>query len=155
MTDAPTDSTGPGPAERSRTGEPSGPSAAVRMRRYSPLLDVIRIIAVIGVVSVHVIAEHLDADARVTMHVLRSLLATAVPAFIMISGALNLAPTAMRHGSARFLGRRLRRLLPATVVWTAFYVLVMTVLLSEEPVDWRQEVVDLLTASSYPHLYFL
>lgn len=128
---------------------------AARPRRYSPQLDVIRIVAVIGVVTVHVTADHLDTDATVPMHVLRSLLATAVPAFIMISGALNLDPAAMRHGSGRFLGRRLRRLLPATVVWTAFYAVVMQILPSDEPSDRRQEVADLLTASTYPHLYFL
>ncbi|WP_193105279.1 acyltransferase [Brachybacterium sp. FME24] len=115
----------------------------------------IRIIAVVAVIVVHVIADHLESGSTVTMHVLRSLLATAVPAFIMISGALNLAPAAMRHGTARFLGRRLRRLVPATLVWTAFYAVVMGILVAGEPVDWRQEVADLLTASSYPHLYFL
>lgn len=124
-------------------------------RRYSPLLDVIRVVAVIGVVVVHVIADHVDPDAPVAMLVLRSLLATAVPAFVMISGALNLAPTAMRHGSGSFLARRLRRLLPATVAWTAFYVLVMNLLLSPGPTTLRGEVAALLTASSYPHLYFL
>ena len=129
--------------------------AASAPRRYSPLLDVIRILAVIAVIAVHVIADHLDSGSTVAMHVLRSLLSTAVPAFIMISGALNLAPAAMRHGSGRFLGRRLRRLVPATLVWTAFYAGVMGVLLAGEPLDWRQEVADLLTASSYPHLYFL
>ena len=124
-------------------------------RRYSPLLDVIRVVAVIGVVGVHVIADHVDADGPVAMLVLRSLLATAVPAFVMISGALNLAPTAMRHGSGPFLARRLRRLLPATVAWTAFYVLVMNLWLSPGPTSLRGEIAALLTASSYPHLYFL
>lgn len=138
-----------------------GPEAVPRAapagvaRRYSPLLDVIRIVAVIGVVIVHVIAEHVDSEGPLAMLVLRSLLATAVPAFVMISGALNLAPAAMRHGSGRFLSRRLRRLLPATVVWTAFYVLVMNVLWSPDPTSIKEEVVHLLNASSYPHLYFL
>lgn len=136
-------------------GSPRRSRPAEEQRRYSPLLDVVRIIAVGGVITVHVIADHLDSGSEVAMHVLRSLLSTAVPAFIMISGALNLAPAAMRRGTARFLGRRLRRLVPATVVWTAFYAGVMGVLLAEEPPDWRQEVGDLLTASSYPHLYFL
>ncbi|GAA1489950.1 acyltransferase [Brachybacterium sacelli] len=131
------------------------PDPAPRPRRYSPLLDVIRIVAVLGVVCVHVIADHLDPGSGVAMYALRSLLATTVPAFIMISGALNLAPAAMRHGSARFLGRRLRRLVPATIVWTAFYVVVMGLGLAGEPLEWRQEAADLLTASSYPHLYFL
>src|SRR5699024_3347769 len=87
---------------------PSAAPAAAGGRRYSPLLDVVRIVAVAGVVTVHVIADHLDSGSTVAMHVLRSLLSTAVPAFIMISGALNLAPAAMRDGSARFLGRRLQ-----------------------------------------------
>ncbi|MFC7376613.1 acyltransferase [Brachybacterium sp. GCM10030267] len=133
----------------------TAPPVTGAARRYSPLLDVIRIVAVIGVICVHVIADHLDGEGRVAIHVVRALLATTVPAFIMISGALNLAPAAMRHGSGRFLGRRLRRLLPATVVWTAFYALIMGTLFTDEPLDWRQEILDLLTASSYPHLYFL
>ena len=134
---------------------PSAAPAAAGGRRYSPLLDVVRIVAVAGVVTVHVIADHLDSGSTVAMHVLRSLLSTAVPAFIMISGALNLAPAAMRDGSARFLGRRLRRLVPATVVWTVFYAGVMGILLSDGFPNWHQEILDLLTASSYPHLYFL
>lgn len=135
----------------SSSDRPAAPSP----RQYSPLLDVIRILAVIAVIAVHVTADHLDSGSTVAMHVLRSLLSTAVPAFIMISGALNLAPAAMRHGSGRFLGRRLRRLVPATLVWTAFYAGIMGILLMDEPLDWRREVADLLTASTYPHLYFL
>lgn len=145
ITDATTDLT-------ADVNAPQAPEA----RRYAPVLDVIRILAVLGVVSVHVLADHVDPGAPAVLHVLRSLLSTAVPAFLMISGALNLAPAALRHGSGRFLGRRLRRLLPATVVWTAFYLLVMNVLLVPvEPVDWREQASLLVTAETYPHLYFL
>lgn len=146
-----------GPPGRAPVAErgPAEASTVSATRRYAPLLDVIRVVAVIGVVVVHVIADHVGPEAPAGMLVLRSVLATAVPAFVMISGALNLAPAAMRHGSGPFLARRLRRLLPATVMWTAFYVLVMNVSLSPEPTDWSHEVGDLLTASSYPHLYFL
>lgn len=124
-------------------------------RRYAPVLDVIRILAVLGVVCVHVLADHLGPQTPAALHALRSLLSVAVPAFLMISGALNLAPSALRHGTGRFLGRRLRRLLPATVAWTAFYLLVMNMLVSAEPTDWRGEVTRLVTAETYPHLYFL
>lgn len=124
-------------------------------RRYAPVLDLIRILAVLGVVCVHVLADHLEPSSPIVLHVLRSLLSTAVPAFLMISGALNLAPAALRHGSGRFLGRRLRRLLPATVVWTAFYLLVMNALVPVEPVNWREQASLLVTAETYPHLYFL
>src|SRR5690606_3922411 len=103
--------------------EPPAPSAARPAREYAPILDVIRIVAIIGVVTVHVIADHVDPDSPTAVLLLRSILAIAVPAFVMMSGALNLDPAAMRHGTGTFLGRRLRRLVPATIVWTAVYVL--------------------------------
>lgn len=124
-------------------------------RPYSPVLDTIRITATVAVVAVHVLAPSVSQDSPTPLLALRSLLATAVPAFIMISGALNLSPRALRHGSPRFLGRRLRRLLPATIFWTAFYVLVMKVLVLPSPYPPIEIVTDLLTASSYAHLYFL
>src|SRR5699024_9470880 len=113
-------------------------------RRYSPLLDVSRVVVVLGVVGVHVIADQVDEDGPGAMLVLRTLLATAVPALVLMSGALNLAPAAMRHGSGPFLARRLRRLLPATVAWTAFFVLVMNLWLSPGPTSLRGEIAALL-----------
>lgn len=124
-------------------------------RAYSPVLDVIRIVAVTGVVAVHVIADAVRPDSPAAVLLLRSLLATAVPAFIMISGALNLSPAAMRHGTGSFLARRLRRLLPATVVWTALYLVLMSALPHGEPLTWRGAVEGILAASTAPHLYFL
>lgn len=129
------------------------PSAAARP--YSPVLDAIRITATVAVVAVHVLAPSMSQDSPTPLLALRSVLATAVPVFIMISGALNLSPQALRGGSSRFLGRRLRRLLPATVFWTAFYILVLKVLVLPSPYPLTKIVTDLLTASSYAHLYFL
>lgn len=143
-------------AQRPRTpAAPSTAAAARTSRPYAPLLDLLRILAVLGVVCVHVIADHTSPASPVALHVLRSVLSVAVPAFLMISGALNLSPAALRHGTGRFLGRRLRRLLPATVAWTAFYLLVMNVLTSAEPTDWNDQVLRLISAETYPHLYFL
>ena len=77
---------------------PAVPSSPA-VRRYAPVLDLIRILAVLGVVCVHVLADHLEPSSPIVLHMLRSLLSTAVPTFLMISGALNLAPAALRHGS--------------------------------------------------------
>lgn len=152
------------PPETTRPGSPApdgaAPPRAVERpaaqepRAYAPLLDVLRILAILGVVTVHVIADHVSAESPVAVLLLRSLLAVAVPAFIMISGALNLDPAAMRDGTGPFLARRLRRLLPATVVWTVLYVIVSAQLAGGAP---RAEdlAMGVLEASIFPHLYFL
>jgi surface polysaccharide O-acyltransferase-like enzyme len=106
------------------------------------------------VVAVHVIADHVSPDSPAAVLLLRSLLAVAVPAFVMMSGALNLDPAAMRHGTGAFLGRRLRRLVPATIVWTAVYVLA-SMLIAPAPLSGQEIVRGLLEASTFPHLYFL
>ncbi|PMC76516.1 acyltransferase [Brachybacterium sp. UMB0905] len=133
---------------------PTEDAGAARARTYAPILDVIRVLAVIGVVVVHVIADHVP-DGPVALTVLRALLATAVPAFVMLSGALNLSPVAMRHGSGPFLDRRLRRLLPATIVWTMFYAGIMQIVIAGQSADPAHVGRELVLADSYPHLYFL
>ena len=119
---------------------------------YSPALDAVRFTATIAVVAVHVLAPLFTPESPSALLSLRALLATAVPAFIMISGALNLAPRAMRHGTARFLDHRLRRLLPAAIFWTAFYIVVIKILILPNEYGASDVVVDLLSADSYAHL---
>ena len=139
--------------QRAEDPEPAEPPGT-RRREYAPILDVIRVVAIIAVVAVHVIADHVSPDSPAAVLLLRSLLAVAVPAFVMMSGALNLDPAAMRHGTGAFLGRRLRRLVPATIVWTAVYVLA-SVLIAPAPLTAEDIVRGLLEASTFPHLYFL
>lgn len=139
--------------DRARAG-PVPATTSNAARPYSPILDAIRIAATVAVVAVHVLAPSVSQDSPAPVLALRSVLATAVPTFIMISGALNLSPRALRDGSSRFLGRRLRRLLPAAIFWTAFYI-VFKVLVMPSPYPLTAIVTDLFTASSYAHLYFL
>lgn len=151
----PPDSSGPGtvalpPVEGAGSETPAAP----RRREYAPILDVIRIVAIVAVVTVHVIADHVSPDSPPAVHLLRALLAVAVPAFVMISGALNLDPAAMRHGTGAFLGRRLRRLVPAAIVWTLVYLL-LSQLTAPVPEDGEEVSRDLLESSTFPHLYFL
>ena len=51
--------------------------------------------------------------------------AAAVPVFLMMAGALNLHPSALRRGPGAFWRQRAVRILPALVVWSAFYMLVI------------------------------
>lgn len=140
--------------DRAEAGTAPATTSSV-VRPYSPVLDSIRIMATVAVVAVHVLAPSVSQDSPAPVLALRSVLATAVPAFIMISGALNLSPRALREGSSRFLGRRLHRLLPAAIFWTTFYVVVIKVLVLPSPYPLTEIVTDLFTASSYAHLYFL
>lgn len=135
---------------------PVEPSRTARAARpYAPVLDALRIAATVGVVAVHVLAPSMTQDSSPIQLAIRSLLATAVPIFVMISGALNLSPRSLREGSGTFLSRRLRRLLPAAIFWTLVYVVVFKVLVLPAPYAPTEMVRDLLTASSYAHLYFL
>lgn len=57
------------------------------------MLDVVRISAIVAVVGIHCLAPAATAEnAPWAFVVFRSMLNAAVPVFIMISGALNLAP---------------------------------------------------------------
>lgn len=123
---------------------------------YLPLLDVIRVVAVLGVVGVHVLAgaEEAGADGTGLLTVDMALVA-AVPAFFMISGALGLDPRAQRDGAGAFLRRRAARILPALVVWSALCILVIRVGLLRTPTDLRDVVSMVVTGTTAPHLYFL
>lgn len=96
-----------------------------------------------------------DGTAPLGQDLLRSALMAAVPVFVMMSGALNLAPGALRDGSAEFLRRRARRVLPALAIWSAFYMVVIrgTVLHEDLSLDMSLEL--LVMGKPYVHLYFL
>ncbi|MGY5765921.1 acyltransferase [Brachybacterium sp. DNPG3] len=125
--------------------------------RYLPYLDVTRIVAVLGVVGVHVVGGGVAAhDVGITTVAVLMSLKAAVPVFFMMSGALNLDPLAQRDGPGAFLVRRAKRILPALVVWSAFYLLVIRGAVSGQPVASLGELIDLIsTGETYTHLYFL
>lgn len=126
-------------------------------RTYLPFLDVTRILAVLGVVVIHVVGGGVGAgEAGLGIVALDMAFKCAVPIFFMMSGALSLDPRAHRHGPAEFLRRRMTRVVPALVVWSAFYLVVIRGLVSGSPVGSFAELVDLIiTGETYTHLYFL
>lgn len=121
--------------------------------------DLLRIIAVCGVVSIHTfgsIAVNPLVTDPVTQWVARLLssgFAWAVPVFVMLSGALNLTPRAHRNGPADFYRRRATRILPALIVWIGVYLL-LNRLMHGALSGW--DVVSMVFDNAvYPHLYFL
>src|SRR5690606_29586683 len=124
-------------------------------------LDVTRVVAVLGVVAIHVFAELVsNAERRGSMGWWGAVIVDigfvwVVPVFVMISGALILAPHQYREGTRSFYRRRLLRLAPAVVFWSMFYFLVIRVALTEAPVSRADIARFFLEGRPYTHLYFL
>lgn len=83
------------------------------------------------------------------------MLNVAVPVFIMISGALNLAPVAMRNGAWPFLRSRFARLIPATIVWTLVYGVVISGVVLGRDLTPERLGKEALMGDQSPQLYFL
>ena len=94
-----------------------------------------------GTVSWH-IANLIDAATR-----------WCVPVFVMLSGALLL--NAKKHVSPReFWTRRMNRLLPALMFWSAVY-LAWRAYFWNQPLSLNTIAQDLIAGRPYIHLYFL
>lgn len=110
----------------------------------------------LGVVAIHVVGEGVeDGTAPLGQDLLRAALMAAVPVFVMMSGALNLAPSALRDGSTEFLRRRARRVLPALAIWSAFYMIVIRGMVLHEDMSADMSLELIVMGKPYVHLYFL
>lgn len=128
-------------------------------RRIS--FDLLRIISVCGVVAIHTFGPTagnpaLDGTASELVARLLSMgFIWSVPVFVMLSGALTLGEQPHRAGPRAFYLRRAHRILPALVVWTFVYLVLIRMLLLREPLSGWQIVTEIVDARVYPHLYFL
>jgi surface polysaccharide O-acyltransferase-like enzyme len=145
------------------TAEPTAQTATPELApAYRWDLDVLRILAILGVVAIHVFGLILsplnDLVGTPTWHfgmVLDYATRWCVPLFIMISGALVLAPRAHAGGPGRFYRRRVVRLVPALVVWHLVYLLVVRDWMRGEDLDPTVVFMNLVDARIYTALYFL
>ncbi|MGR6318386.1 acyltransferase [Micromonospora soli] len=158
---APTPATGPGPATTTpgRPDERPAAAAAPPAREYG--LDALRVVAICGVVAIHIFGVIVGQDD------LRGhrgwWIATAidigaiwtVPAFIMISGAFVLDPRAHRAGPAAFYRKRFARILPAMIVWHVVYVVVVRMAMRGEDVTASGLARLLIDGKVFTALYFL
>lgn len=124
-------------------------------------LDALRVVAILGVVSIHTFGALVTNPAaqgtpdRWVALILNSGMIWAVPVFVMMSGALVLEPRAHADGVAGFYRRRLSRLLPAFVFWQVFYVVVVRELLTGLDESAGDVLKLVLAGNTYTHLYFL
>lgn len=125
----------------------------------SARLDVLRVIACLAVILLHLSATLvMDREllGTVSWHVANVIDAATrwcVPVFVMLSGALLLDP--QKHTSPQeFWTRRMSRLLPALIVWSALY-LAWRAYFWKEPLTFDVISHDLVVGRPYIHLYFL
>ncbi|MCG8151031.1 acyltransferase family protein, partial [Pimelobacter simplex] len=106
-------------------------SEEVSPRPYRWDLDVLRIMAILGVLAIHIFGlilgeEQLRGTSTWYFGLIIDLGSTwCVPVFVMISGALLLDPRAHVGGPGIFLRKRALRLVPALVVWHLVYLLLV------------------------------
>lgn len=137
----------------------SDPPTPTRSRRLS--FDLLRIVCIAGVVGIHCFGPMAANPSNLASWTWFPAAAMSfgmmwvVPVFVMLSGALTLAPRVHRAGSGAFLRRRAARILPALVVWTFVYLVPIRMLVLGESFSGGQIVTALVDGSVYPHLYFL
>ncbi len=109
-----------------RSAAPRPGATPAPPRRWD--LDALRLLAIAAVVAIHVFGLLVSAGRRGSPHwwgavVIDIGLTWAVPVFVMISGALVLAPRAHAAGPAVFYRKRFARIVPALLVWHLVYLL--------------------------------
>lgn len=136
---------------------PVARAAGAPPRDYS--LDILRILSICGVVAIHLfgyVVGHAEPQSR------NWWLAAAldipfiwvVPVFVMISGALLLAPPKVLAPRS-FYRKRAVRLLPALIVWHVVYLVGVRWLMRGEDLGPARVAQLLFDGSVFTQLYFL
>lgn len=103
--------------------------AAVRPgRQYG--LDALRVLAIAGVVAIHVFGSSIRHEPRFSTAWWTAVAidlgsSWSVPVFVMISGALLLHPKAYAAGAWAFYRKRFARIIPAMIAWHVIYLVVV------------------------------
>ncbi|QKJ20019.1 acyltransferase [Microbacterium hominis] len=126
-----------------------------------PALDLLRVIAIIGVIAIHVfgaIVGNPDVRGSATWWAAVAIdlgFVWVVPMFVLVSGALLLTSRAQDSGPGHFYRKRLLRLGPAFVFWQVFYLWVVRAGMSGQELPLGTVVQLLADGTPYTHLYFL
>jgi surface polysaccharide O-acyltransferase-like enzyme len=127
------------------------------VKMYLLWADILKVIAVLGVIFLHVSAPFLVpfSPSREWWigNIYDSLSRWCVPLFVMISGALIL-PKAGKVPVKQFLLVRVRRILVPFLIWSAVYFF-YRIHIKEDPLVWFAFFRILLTEPVYYHLWFI
>lgn len=112
-------------------------------------LDFLRIIAAYAVVLLHTVSKKIGSGCmRDILLVYDGLVRWAVPVFVMISGALLLAPE--KKVTARGIAKRILRMLTALWFWTAIYC-IWEVMIKHNDSDYVLQTL----ITGYWHMWFI
>ena len=142
----------------SPAGELRGPA---RLPRRNYALDILRIVSIVGVVVIHSFGELAGDDDRrhqpewIWAAIIDIAFIWVVPVFVIISGALVLAPRTHKEGTLAFYRKRALRLLPALVAWHLAYIFLGSHLMLGRELEPVALLVSVFDTHVYPHLYFL
>jgi len=137
---------------------PEDKGAAASPRDYS--LDILRILSICGVVAIHLFGYVVGHSERGSRNwwlgaALDIPFIWVVPVFVMISGALLLAPRERVLAPRLFYRKRAARLLPALVVWQLVYLVGVRWLMRGEDLAPARVAQLLYDGAVFTQLYFL
>lgn len=99
----------------------------MQSRNYWPTGDMIRVLAILGVMFVHITENALRASTQLdiqwwSLNIAQSFVIWTVPGYIMLSGALLLQPQATEESSLIFYRKRLSRIAIPFCFWVSVYI---------------------------------
>ena len=137
---------------------PEDSAAVSSPRDFS--MDILRILSICGVVAIHLFGYVVGHSERGSRNwwlgaALDIPFIWVVPVFVMISGALLLAPENRALAPRSFYRKRAVRLLPALIVWHLIYLVGVRWLMRGEELAPARVVQLLFDGSVFTQLYFL
>lgn len=133
------------------------PGSGVPAQRSLAWIDAARVAAILAVIAIHVVSPLVTNRALPESswfgNVVDSAARWSVPLFVMISGAL-LLHSDLADDPLAFYRRRLSRILPPLVAWTAFYLILGYVTVNN-PATLNAAGYSILAGRPSFHLYFL
>jgi surface polysaccharide O-acyltransferase-like enzyme len=134
-------------------------SAPPATQQRSAAIAWLRVIAIAGVVLIHVSAPVVVRDdltgtpVELVAAIMNGAARFCVPLFVVVSGALVLRESSFRDGIGAFYRKRLGRLVPALIVWHVVYLVFRTVVRGQE-LDAQGLLGAVLSGRVYTALYF-
>lgn len=117
-------------------------------------MDVIRAVATIAVICIHVSATVIGykpySSTYNLTYALNQISRFSVPAFILISGMGLTISYNEKQGYLYFLIRRLRKIIPQYIIWCLLYILIIT-----KDFNIHQDINYIIHGKVYYHLYFI